>query len=71
MISFLHHSSASQPIQRDFTYVADTVGGVLSALDHTHFRCGVVYNLGYGQPVAIATMLAYLQEELGQAAVLV
>ena len=71
MLSFLYHSSASQPLLRDFTYVADTVGGILSALDHTPLQCGEVYNLGYGQPVAITTMLDYLQEELGQKAVLV
>ena len=53
-----------QPLRRDFTFVNDTVSGVLAALKYTPIRCGEVYNVGTGQPLTLDTMLRHLEEEL-------
>lgn len=53
-----------QPLKRDFTFVNDTVGGVLAALRYTPTRCGEVYNVGTGQPLTLDIMLKHLEEEL-------
>ena len=56
--------SPSHSLMRDFTYVNDTVAGVLAALDHTPLQCGEVYNVGSGCPTPLHTMLQLLQQEL-------
>ena len=56
--------NSSQPLKRDFTFVNDTVGGVLAALRHTPTRCGEVYNVGTGRPLTLDTMLKHLEGEL-------
>ena len=53
-----------QPLMRDFTFVNDTVGGVLAALRYTPTRCGEVYNVGTGRPLTLDTMLRHLEKEL-------
>ena len=56
--------NSPQPLKRDFTFVNDTVSGVLAALRYTPTRCGEVYNVGTGQPLTLDTMLKHLEEEL-------
>ena len=62
---------SSQLLMRDFTFVNDTVGGVLAALGHTPTRCGEVYNVGTGRPSTLNEMLNYLEEELNTSAKIV
>lgn len=62
---------SSQPLMRDFTFVNDTVGGVLAALDHTPSRCGEIYNVGTGRPLNLNVMLKYLEEEMNISAKIV
>ncbi len=49
--------------ERDFTFVADLVEGILKALD----RAGGfhVYNLGRGKPVTVNEVISILERELG------
>ena len=47
------------------------MSGVLAAMDYTPTRCGEAYNLGYGQPLVVESMLDYLQKELDKKAVIV
>ena len=56
--------SPAHSLMRDFTFVNDTVAGVLAALDHTPLQCGEVYNVGSGCPTPLHTMLQLLQQEL-------
>jgi UDP-glucuronate 4-epimerase len=52
--------------ERDFTYVADTVDGVVRALDRARdFR---IYNLGRGKPVTMNETIAALERALGRKA---
>jgi UDP-glucuronate 4-epimerase len=53
-------------IERDFTFVADTVDGVLRALDRA--RSFHVYNLGRGKPVTVNDIIAALERVLGKRA---
>lgn len=53
-----------QSLKRDFTFVNDTVDGVLAALRYTPIRCGEVYNVGMGRPLTLDKMLRHLEEEL-------
>ena len=62
---------SAQPLMRDFTFVNDTVGGVLAALDHVPTRCGEIYNIGTGRPLTLNTMLKHLEEELQTSAKIV
>jgi UDP-glucuronate 4-epimerase len=50
--------------QRDYTYVADIVDGIVRAVD----RCSSyhIYNLGNSRPVELRTMIAMLGEALGK-----
>lgn len=66
--------AADQPIplmgdgsaERDFTFVGDTVDGVIRALDRTRdFR---IYNLGRGKPVTMNDTIAALERALGRKA---
>jgi UDP-glucuronate 4-epimerase len=53
--------------ERDFTFVADTVDGVVRALDRASgFR---IYNLGRGKPVTMNETVAALERALGRKAV--
>ena len=63
--------NSSRLLMRDFTFVNDTVGGVLAALSHTPNKCGEVYNVGTGQPSTLNEMLKYLEEELNTSAKIV
>lgn len=63
--------SPDHKLKRDFTYVEDIVSGVLAAMDYTPTRCGEAYNLGYGQPLVVESMLEYLQKELDKKALIV
>lgn len=59
---------------RDFTYIDDVIDGLMSVvklLTSRHGNCGDIYNLGYGAPVAVETMISYLEEELKKKASLV
>ncbi len=56
--------TASQVLQRDFTYVGDVVGVFLAALDHTPQCCGEVYNAGRGERQNLSTLVDLLQEIL-------
>ena len=67
----LYEAGGGQQLKRDFTYIADIVSGVLSALDRTPVRCAESYNLGYGQPLVVEDMLEYLQKELDTQAIIV
>jgi UDP-glucuronate 4-epimerase len=50
-------------IERDFTYVGDTVDGVTRALDRA--RGFQLYNLGRGKPVTVNDIIAALERVLG------
>ncbi len=60
--------TASQALKRDFTFVNDTVGVFLAALDHTPQCCGEVYNAGLGEPESLPTLVKLLEEELNSTA---
>ncbi len=52
--------------RRDYTYVADTVSGVLAALDTPDgFR---VFNLGNEHPVSVNSLIAVVEETVGKKA---
>ena len=53
-------------IERDFTFVADTVDGIVRALDRAAgFH---VYNLGRGKPVTVNDIIATLERVIGRRA---
>jgi len=53
---------------RDYTYVADTVEGILAALEYeTHYE---IFNLGNSQPVKLVDLVAILEGVLGVKALL-
>ena len=60
--------TASQALERDFTFVNDTVGVFLAALDHAPQCCGEVYNAGLGEPESLSTLVRLLEEELNSTA---
>ncbi len=60
--------TASQVLQRDFTYVDDVVGVFLAALDRTPQCCGEVYNAGLGERRNLSTLVNLLQEILNTTA---
>ena len=53
---------------RDYTFVSDTVQGVLGALDNTH--CFDIFNLGRRDPVTLSDMVETLEAALGKKAIL-
>lgn len=66
--------SSQEPLMRDFTYIDDVIDGLMSIVElltKHHVNCGSIYNLGYGSPVAVETMVSYLEEELDKKASLV
>jgi UDP-glucuronate 4-epimerase len=55
---------------RDYTYVSDTVDGIVAALDAPRERIGFeVINLGNGSPVRLGELVNLMQEALGREAV--
>ena len=54
--------------RRDYTYVADTVSGILAALDTpSGFR---VFNLGNERPIAVNDLIAIIEETVGKQALI-
>ncbi|MFI5314390.1 MAG: NAD-dependent epimerase/dehydratase family protein [Myxococcota bacterium] len=53
-------------VERDFTFVAETVDGIVRALDRA--RAFHVYNLGRGKPVTVNEIIAALERALGKRA---
>jgi len=53
--------------QRDYTYVSDTVAGIVAALDDATPGYSV-FNLGRGEPVVLRDLLGYLEREIGESA---
>src|SRR5688572_20585998 len=68
--------SAGQPVpvfgdgstSRDYTYVDDTVAGIVAALEHCdRYR---IYNLGGSEPVSLAKLIEELERALGKQAII-
>lgn len=58
-------------MQRDFTYIADIVGGVFAVLEKGLGRKKPehrLYNIGHGSPVNLMDFIATLERELGRTA---
>lgn len=58
-------------MQRDFTYIADIVGGVFAVLEKGLGRKEPehrLYNIGHGSPVNLMDFIATLERELGKTA---
>lgn len=58
-------------MQRDFTYIADIVGGVFAVLEKGLGRKEPehrLYNIGHGSPVNLMDFIATLERELGRTA---
>ena len=53
-------------VERDFTYVSDTVDGIVRALDRA--RGFEIYNLGRGKPVTMNETIAALERACGRRA---
>lgn len=62
-ITLFHHGE----MQRDFTYVSDTVAGVIAALHHSA-NGQQVFNIGNNQPHRVADLLALLEQATGKTA---
>lgn len=63
---------AGGTLRRDFTYVDDTVQGILAAADHPPVGgddCFRVYNLGRGTPVTVNELLENLEQCLNRRAI--
>jgi nucleoside-diphosphate-sugar epimerase len=65
VLTSLHCSSDAVGLGRDFTYIDDIVQGIIASLDYTPSECGERFNLGFGNPVSVPSMLDILQKELG------
>ncbi len=53
---------------RDYTYVDDTVAGIVAALEHCdRYR---IYNLGGSDPVSLAKLVSGLEQAIGRAAII-
>jgi UDP-glucuronate 4-epimerase len=72
---FIENIGTGRPIQvfgdgtsgRDYTYVADTVSGIIAAL---HYDCSFdVFNLGNSHPVSLNEMIATIEAAVGRQAV--
>jgi UDP-glucuronate 4-epimerase len=55
---------------RDYTYVADTVAGFLGALDRREPLGYEIVNLGNSHPISLETLIALLQEVIGNEAII-
>jgi len=53
---------------RDFTYVADVVGGIVASVER--LQGYHVYNLGSGRPVELKALIEIIEEALGKKAIL-
>jgi UDP-glucuronate 4-epimerase len=58
-------TSDRRPVMRDFTYIDDVIDGVVMAMKYRPKLCGETFNMGFGSPVSMATMLHHLEEEMG------
>ena len=47
--------------KRDYTYIDDVVESLMRMVNHTKQISGI-YNIGYGSPVSIKTLIEYLEE---------
>ncbi len=55
-------------MSRDFTYIDDTIAGVLAAIDHC--RGYHLYNLGESQPIVLRDLVTAIEKALGKKAVI-
>jgi UDP-glucuronate 4-epimerase len=58
-------------LRRDFTFVGDTVHGILGAIDHppkSDGGCFRAYNLGRGAPVTVLDLLGEVEQSIGRRA---
>jgi UDP-glucuronate 4-epimerase len=58
-------------LRRDFTFVGDTVQGILGAIDHppkADGGCFRTYNLGRGAPVTVLDLLGEVEQAIGKRA---
>lgn len=53
---------------RDYTFVADTVDGVVRALAQTAAPQYAIYNIGNSEPISLAALLAQIEEAVGKRA---
>lgn len=73
---FVRLIEAGQPIpffgdgttSRDYTYVSDTVDGILAALDHPDGY--QIYNLGRSNPVSLTEMVRTIERVMGKTAII-
>jgi UDP-glucuronate 4-epimerase len=73
---FARQIEAGQPVPifgdgssaRDYTFVGDTVRGVLAALDRTPGEPFEIFNLGSSRPVTLAELVAHLERLMGRKA---
>ncbi|MBI4892551.1 MAG: NAD-dependent epimerase/dehydratase family protein, partial [Acidobacteria bacterium] len=72
---FAHNIAAGRPIQvfgdgstgRDYTFVSDTVGGIVAAIDaNVRFD---VFNLGNSHPILLRDMIATIEKVVGRQAI--
>ena len=57
-------NSDDEPLERDFTYIDDIIGGITMAMDYVASECGEKFNLGFGRPVSVPAMINILKTEL-------
>lgn len=53
---------------RDYTFVADTVAGILAAAERTPAEPFEIFNLGSSRPVTLAELIAHLERLMGRKA---
>lgn len=79
IMGFMRRIASNQPIEmfgdgttaRDYTFVADTVAGVLAAYERApQFGCRV-WNLGNNQPITLSNMIASVARVVGSEPVIV
>ncbi len=56
--------------RRDYTFVGDIVGGILSACHATLARDHEICNLGNGTPITLAEMVAHIEHAVGREAII-
>lgn len=56
--------------KRDFTYVGDIVKGICAIIENPK-KLSSVYNIGYGQPVSITSLIKYIEEILQMQAIVI
>lgn len=53
---------------RDYTFVSDTVAGILAAVDHAELLDFDIFNLGRGDSISLSEMIATISDVLGKEA---